>query len=241
MLRRLLNFFRARRLEADIRDEIEFHRAQSSGSFGNSTLIADHMRDASTIAWLENVWRDVRFAIRLLARSPVFTVTAILSLALGIGANTAIFSLADAVLLKQLPVQHPERLRMIEWSSEPRFDMPSSSYDGDCEMEHGRHVCGSFSYPLFQSIENLPQFAGVIGFADWELIVTADDRSESALGHLVSGNYFRVLGVKPLAGRILTASDDDVSKPLTAVISYRYWTRHFGHDHFIVGRVVLLN
>jgi hypothetical protein len=106
MLRRFLNIFRSRRLEAEIREEIEFHRTQSNGSFGNATLIADRMRDASTVAWLESCLQDLRYGLRQLLKSPVLLAVAVLSLSLGIGANTAIFTLINAIMLQLLPFRH---------------------------------------------------------------------------------------------------------------------------------------
>lgn len=92
MFRKLLNVFRPNRLDADLREELEFHRSQSSGSLGNITLVQDRMRDASTIVWLETALKDIRYGFRQLRRAPVLVATAVLSLGLGIGANTAIFS-----------------------------------------------------------------------------------------------------------------------------------------------------
>jgi len=110
MLRRFLNLFRPHRLEAEIRDEIEFHRTQSTGTFGNATLVADRMRDASTIAWLETCLQDIRCGCRQLLKSPVLLAVAVLSLALGIGSNTAIFTLVNTVMLQRLPVRDPASL-----------------------------------------------------------------------------------------------------------------------------------
>jgi hypothetical protein len=120
VFRRFLNLFRLNRLEAEIREELEFHRAQTSGSFGNVTRIQEQTRAASTVVWLETLGQDVRYGFRQLRRSPVLSAVAVLSLALGIGANTAIFSLVNAVLLRSLPVAHPEELSLIV--KKDRFD-----------------------------------------------------------------------------------------------------------------------
>jgi hypothetical protein len=110
VLNKILNFFRPKRLEAEIEEELEFHRSRTSGSFGNMTLIRDQARDASTILWLETLVQDVRYGIRQLRKAPVLVTVAVLSLALGIGANTAIFTLINAVMLQSLPVRDPGRL-----------------------------------------------------------------------------------------------------------------------------------
>ncbi|MDQ2841856.1 MAG: ABC transporter permease [Acidobacteriota bacterium] len=244
---RVKALFKRRQLDRDLEDELAFHLAmkqsgESNGrSFGNPMLVKESTREIWTFHALETCWQDVRFAVRLLRRSPVFACTAVLSLAIGIGANTAIFSLVDALLVKQLPVRHPEQLRVLTWSADPRADMPSDSYDGDCQKTRGRRVCGSFSYPAFKAMAAVPQFSSVIGFSDLNLTVTAGGLSELAFGHIVSGNYFTALGVKPLVGRTLLADDDRASQPLVAVISYRYWTRRFGQDPAVIGRGILIN
>jgi hypothetical protein len=110
VLNKILNFFRPKRLEAEIEEELEFHRSRTSGSFGNMTLIRDQVRDASTILWLETLVQDLRYGIRQLRTAPVLVAVAVLSLALGIGANTAIFTLINAVMLQSLPVRDPGRL-----------------------------------------------------------------------------------------------------------------------------------
>src|ERR1041384_6236266 len=110
MLRRLLNLFRPGRLEAEIREELEYHRSRSSGSFGNLTAFQEQTREASTIVWLETLVQDLRYGVRQLRRTPLVTMAAMLSLALGIGANTAIFTLLNAVILRSLPVPVPGRL-----------------------------------------------------------------------------------------------------------------------------------
>src|SRR5262245_51081859 len=103
MLRRLFNLLRSRRLDDDIREELEFHRSQTAGTFGNATAIQEQAREASTLVWLETIAQDVRYGFRQLRRTPIVSAAAILSLALGIGANTAIFSLLNALLLKSVP------------------------------------------------------------------------------------------------------------------------------------------
>jgi hypothetical protein len=102
MLNKLSNLFRSTRLEAEIQEELEFHRSLTSGSFGNKSLIQDRVRDASTLVWLETLLQDLRYGFRQFRRAPVLVAVAILSLALGIGANTAIFILINAVMLQSL-------------------------------------------------------------------------------------------------------------------------------------------
>jgi len=131
MLRRLLNLFRPNRLEAEIREELEYHRDRTSGAFGYYTAIQDQTREASTIVWLETLVQDVRYGLRQLARTPLVTVVAVLSLALGIGANTAIFTLIDNVMLQSLPVKEPGRLVLF-------YDgFATGTYSGDSLLPGG--------------------------------------------------------------------------------------------------------
>ena len=115
MLRRLMNSIQRKRLEAEIQEEVDFHRGQTPGSFGNVTAIREQMRDASTIVWLETLLQDLRYGLRILSRTPGISAIAILSLALGIGANAAIFSLVDRVILSILPVKQPEQLVLFDY------------------------------------------------------------------------------------------------------------------------------
>jgi MacB-like periplasmic core domain len=236
MLRRFLNLFRPNRLEDGIREEIEFHRAQSGGSFGNAGLIADRMRDASTVAWLESTIQDVRYGWRQLMKSPGLLAAAVLSLALGTGANTAIFTLIDRLMLQLLPVRDPASLVLF--------------YDGISTGVYGGDKVQNFifSYPYFRYLraQNTP-FEDLCAFRqgiDRVVLHAPGDllgRPEYASVHLVSGNYFRVLGVRAAAGRLLAASDDSPAAAPAAVISYRFWTSRFHLDPGILGSTVVLN
>src|SRR3954467_3446615 len=110
MLRRLVNLFQSKRLDAEIEEELAFHRLHSSGNLGNMTQIQEQMREASILVWLETLLRDVQYGVRQLRKAPVLVAVAILSLGLGIGANTAVFTLINAVMLQSLPIHNPEKL-----------------------------------------------------------------------------------------------------------------------------------
>lgn len=235
MLRRFLNFFSPSRLEAGIREEIEFHRAQSTGSFGNAALVADRMRDASTITWLETCMQDIHYGFRQLAKSPVLLAVAALSLALGIGANTAIFTLINTLLLQLLPVRDPASLVLFS--------------DGISEgVNSGDLIADAVSYPFYQhlrahdnSFRNLCAFRQ--GEDDVAMHVSGepDARAGYASVHLVSGNYFDVLGVHVSLGRLLRDSDDTPASAPVAVISYGLWNRRFHLDPGVLGKAVVLN
>ena len=168
--------------------------------------------------WIHGLTRDVAYAVRLLARTPGFTVAAVLTLALGIGANAAIFSLADATLLRPLKVANPSELYMLKFST---------------------------SYPDFQSytkLENL--FTGVIATSGTPLNVTADGRADLVNwqdGSFVSGNYFGVLGLPPAAGRVIGPADDVPNGPTVAVLGYRWWQSRFGGDLAVIGKSIRVN
>jgi predicted permease len=178
---------------------------------GGVAQAAEAVRDQGTIRWLSDFLRDSRHGIRLLGRSPLFTAAAIVSLALGIGANTAIFSLIDAMILRMMPVHEPERL-----------------------VQFGGRV---LSYPLFRQFgQELHCFTDMfaqssVGRRD----VIFDDEPEAVSVEFVSGNYYSVLGISAFAGRTLDAENDRHPTPV-ALISHAYWTRRFASDPAAIGR-----
>lgn len=182
--------------------------------------------------------QDVRYAVRVLAKSPAFTTIAILTLALGIGANTAIFSLVDAVMLKTLPVKDPQQLVLPAWDN--------NKWPGHWGQDGGDSRL-SFSYPMFEEFRDKNQsfssvFAWVpLGFMPQNVTVSTNGEPTLANGMMVTGNYFSGLGVKPLLGRAITDEDEPAEAARVAVISYAYWTREFARDPAIVGRNLSLN
>jgi len=237
MFRKLLNLFRPNRLDADLREELEFHRAQTSGSLGNVALVQDRMHDASTIVWLETTLQDVRYGFRQLRKAPVLVAAAVLSLALGIGANTAIFTLINAFLLQFLPVHDPASLVLF------RDGINTGVYSGD---EFQTDV---FSYPFYEYLTaHNDSFEDLCPFRQGNDRVILHVSSSNGAGpwerakvHLVSGNYFRVLGVSAAAGRVLAPSDDSPNAPRAAVLSYPFWRDRFASDPAIAGKTVVLN
>jgi predicted permease len=179
-----------------------------------------------------NLWQDLRFGLRMLVKSPGVTAIAILTLALGIGANTAIFSLTDQILLRVLPVSHPEELVVLR---SPGPFSGSTWADGDSSM--------SFSYPMYKDLrDHCPVFSGLLARFSVALSVSGQGRTERGQGELVSGNYFQVLGVRPFLGRVFSADDETAPGANTvAVLSYGYWTRHFGGDSGILNKQLNVN
>jgi predicted permease len=238
MFRRFLNLFRPNSLDAEIREELEFHQAQTRGRFGNPTLIQEQAREASTIVWLETLVQDVRYGWRQLLKARALTTIAVLSLALGIGANTAIFTLINAVMLQRLPVKDPGSLVLF--------------YDGiDTGVYSGTTFARSdlFSYADWENFRAHNEvFESLSAFRQGRdpLVMHRSGSAEAgpkerASGHLVSGNYFEVLGVPAAAGRLLIAQDDRLAATPVAVISHGYWRRRFHLDPSAVGKTVDLN
>ncbi len=170
---------------------------------------------------------DIRYAFRMLAKSPAFAGVVVLTLALGIGANAAIFSLLDQVLLQSLPVANPDQLVVL------------SAYD----PKDGPSIDGAFSYSMYQDLRDRnAAFSGVIARGGAQMNVTYGDQTERVLGELVSGNFFEVLGVRPWAGRLFTQDDDRTpgAHPV-AVLSYAFWERRFNKDPNIIDKTILVN
>src|SRR6266550_2474690 len=185
--------------------------------------------------------QDLRYGLRMMRKSPGVTAIAVLSLALGIGANTALFSIVDSLLLKMLPVKEPERLVLFR-SVAPR-EFSAGSYNGNSRTdEAGRRIMTSFPYQSYQRMrEQQSALSELFAFGDVRLNVTADGQADVASGQAVSGNYFAGLGVQPILGRTLTDEDDKAAASPAAVISYRYWQQRFGGNQQIVGKQINLN
>jgi len=191
---------------------------------------------------VERFLQDLRYATRVLRKAPAFTAVAVLSLALGIGANTAIFTLVDAVLLKNLPVRDPDHLRIVRWVRTPNSIVHSHSGYGLREARTGLDVSGSFSYPAYRLFaDSVTQFSDLMGYARSQFTVTAGGTSEYANGHFVSGNYFAGLGVQPLIGRPILPENDAPSGPRAVVLSYRYWQKRFAGDPAVIGNEIIIN
>ena len=207
--------------------------------FGNATVLNQTQRETRTFVSFGNVLQDVRYGLRMLRKSPGFTATAVLTLALGIGANAAIFTLANAVLMKTLPVADPKALVLL-------------GDHGDCCVGAGIGDDGDYSlFPTdayLQLKKNSPEFeelaAMQAGFSARPVIARRDGSQESArsvMGEFVSGNYFRTFGLQPAAGRLLSDPDDIEGAPVAAVMSYRTWRNNYAGDSAIVGSTFFVN
>ncbi|HMV50008.1 MAG TPA: ABC transporter permease [Blastocatellia bacterium] len=169
---------------------------------------------------MQTLWQDLRFGARMLVKRPGFTLIAVVTLALGIGANTAIFSVVNAFLLRPLPYREPERLVMIQ----PR---PAADYGA------------VFSYPVFQAVrEQSGSFEHLAAFANRRLTFDGGGEPEMAFGARVTREFFAVLGVTPWRARGFAPEDEAPDKPPLALLSYSFWQRRFGGDPNIVGQTI---
>lgn len=196
-------------------------------------------------AGFETLWQDVRFALRMLLKTPGFTAMIVVTLALGIGANTAIFTLVDAELLQSLPVSHAEQLTVFEWSAHA-FPITSGMYNsGDCwTTPSAGSTSGCYlSFPIFTAMINRDDlFANVTAFAGpANLDLAGNGQATIATGELVSGSYFETLGVRPAMGRVLVPSDDQKGASPVAVLDYAYWLSAFNANPSVVGKTIRLN
>ena len=181
---------------------------------------------------MQTLWQDLRYGARMLLKSPGFTVIAVLTLSLGIGANTAIFSLTDQILLRRLPVERPDELVVLR-SPGPKGGRVWS--DGD--------DAASFSYPMYKALRDRSDaFSGLLARFAIPLSVAGAGQTERAEGELVSGNYFEVLGVRPALGRVFNQEDDRApgAHPVV-VLSHAYWTRRFGADPSVLNKSLTVN
>src|SRR5499426_1171304 len=193
-------------------------------------------------AKMRTLLQDLRYGARMLLKQKGLTAIAVLSLALGIGANTALFSVVDAMLLKKLPVKEPDRLALFGARS-PR-DFSPGSYTGNSSGDPvtGERIMTSFPYQSFARFREQPGvLSDVFAFGGVGLNVNADGQADVASGQAVSGNYYAGLGVRAMIGRTITDEDDKASANPVAVLSYRYWQRRFSGDASIVGKQINLN
>lgn len=182
---------------------------------------------------MSSLLQDVRYAFRQLCKSPAFTVTVVVTLALGLGANAAVFTLFDRVLLRMLPVERPRELVRFEWTG--GFSGSASSFGGDMN--------NYFSYPMYKDLRDKSQaFSGVLAADRTKVGISWHNRAEQRDAEIVSGNYFQVLGLQPAAGRLFTQEDDTAKNANPVVVlSYDYWRTNFAASGDVVGQAVLIN
>ena len=271
--RKLRFFFRRGQFDRDLEEEMQNHLAMKAEAhlgrqegmsseeagnaarrdFGNTLLLREKSRDTWGFAWLEILLQDLRYGLRMLRKSPGLTLVAVLTLALGIGANTAIFSLIDAVMLRSLPVKNPSQLVLLRWSAHRFPKIHAYMFSNDCletdldELEEGSSAnpsgC-SFSEPMFREIETAHVFSAEAAFANLgsdSLDLSGNGTATGVKGELVSGDFFSAMGIEPALGRLLQPADDTLPATPVAVLSWNYWKSSFGGSRDIIGRVIRLN
>src|SRR6266446_1228468 len=240
-INRLRHLARGSRFQSDLDDEIRFHietraaeleqsgisgpdaLAQARREFGSIALAQEDSRAAWQFRWLQDLAVDLRHALRTFRRSPAFTLTAVISLALGIGATSAIFSALDAVLWKPLPVADPNSLvnfSVSRYNRSPTIDLPAA---------------------FVRQLRDSNVFAGLTITSNDGLSFSYDDRAERIMGEVVSPNFFSLLGVQPILGEGFTPEVRSGHWAPEAVLSYNFWRRRFGGDPTIIGRAIRLN
>lgn len=240
-VRKMAALFRRRDLDRQLDDELRFHiereternvgagippdeaRRRALLEFGGVEQVKEEVRDSERFTWLEWLLQDVRFALRMLRKNPGFTTVAIITLALGIGANTAIFNVVNAVLLNRLPFKDPDRLVVLQeaTSSNRGFGISAPNFE-----DYGRQQT---------------TFADLSMWAQQSVNLTGGERPERVTGSFVSANFFRLLGVEPARGRFFLPGEDRPEAQRVTIISYSTWQTRFGGDPNIIGRQLILN
>ena len=237
----VVGLFRKNDREAEMMEEIRQHldllterniaagmspdeaRNAARREFGGVEQIKEIAREERIWMWPEQLWKDFRFALRQLRKSPAFTLVAILTLALGIGANVAIFSVVNAVLLRPFAFAQPEKLIWI-WSQRPQT------------------MRGNFTLPEFCDYRDQNTLLdGLAAIASYNANLTDQSEAERVQGVRLSANIFQILGVQPLLGRVLDAADDRPGAPAVALISHGLWARRYGKQSSVIGTNVTLN
>ena len=243
LIARIAGVFAGRRADDELREELQAHlemeiaenvrrgmppddaRRQALLSSGGVTQAVEAVRDRRGLPWLESIVADLRFALRTLRHAPGFTIVVVITLALGIGANTAIFSVVRGVLLKPLPHRDGDRLVYLRHS----IDGPG-----------GESI--AFSVPEVRDLRNgAPSLGGIAEFSSWTVKLQEKTGAVRINVGLVTGNYFDVLGLSPVLGRLTDRRDDGPAAAPVAVLTHEYWTKHFGADPAIVGRTLDLD
>jgi len=265
--RKLTWYLQRGRREDTLREELEFHLAEDAEErhadgmgtdaamwaarrdLGNQTIIQEDARTLWTWHLLEDVVRDLRYAGRAMRRSFAVTVVAALTLALGIGANTAIYSFMDAVLLRRLPVPEPEALVVLKWHSQPFSFREANAFvlhsvDGQVYDEAGGKAARIFPWPAFERLQTVaaPFMSSFFAYhGAGRLNIVARGEADIVNGEYVSGAYFAGLRLLPAVGRPIVEDDDRVGADPVAVLSYRYARRHFGDPSAAVGQLIRIN
>ncbi len=250
---RIRKTFHGNRHSAEIQEELEFHLATEAAGgrtarearlhLGNLTRIEEETRAMGIVEWLDSAPQDARFGLRQLRKTPALALAAVLSLAIGIGANTAIFSLVDAALLKPLPVKDPDALRVVEWTSSG-FPEGVENINGEYGGVAGGVQGSSIGAGLYRRLaREQTSFESLAGFADSDSVGVATAAAPAAQVALqyVSSNFFQTLGVPLILGRGFRDEEDRVGAGPVAVVSHRFWVARLGGESDVLDRVIRVN
>jgi predicted permease len=265
MLSRLSTWWRAvtrgAEVNAQVDEELRFHiesyaedlmrlgfsreeaTRRARAELGSLAAARENARQAWGTRWVDELHGDLRYSMRMLAKSPGFAAIAIGSLALGIGANTVIFTAAQHMLLDRLAVPHPEQLRLFTYS-EPQDGVVHEMWGYFDDAPGGGQVSTSFSFPVYEQMRRRNSFlAEIFAFKNFgRMTATIDGEAEPVNAEMVSGNYYAALEVKPQLGRGIQDSDDGaVGSGPVVTISDRFWTRRYGRSSSVLGRTILIN
>src|SRR6185369_3044890 len=260
---RLRGLFRKQQLDDELADEIQSHiemqieehvrqgmspeeaRYFALRKFGGVDQVKETYRERRSLPFAETFLRDLRYGLRMLRRSPGMAAVAILSLALGIGANTALFSVVDAVLLRTLPVQDPERLVLFEWQAGRAFRLSGMSGTSNVDVPPGQRGLSLFRNDVFERMRPTTTespLSDLFAFGPIPAITAKiGDQPEIINGQAVSGGYYTALRLQPSFGRMITVDDDRRGAPPVVMLSYQFWQERFGADPAVIGQQLKLN
>jgi predicted permease len=257
---RLRALVRRGRAEGELDEELRFHmemearkqraagvtdeeaKRSAHALFGGVEQVREECRDVRGLSFLENLARDIRYGARLLRKTPVFTAIAVLSLAIGIGANTAVFSLVNTVMLRMLPVRSPEQLVVAKWGAHKSLDISANWATGG-DDGHGGWTENVFSWAAFSEMRRRNgALRDAIGFSPLGPVsVMANGQALPTGAMVISGNYFQALGVRTAIGRPILDDDDKADGFPSAVIAYRFWERAFAREPSAIGKTLYVN
>ncbi|HZL55927.1 MAG TPA: ADOP family duplicated permease, partial [Bryobacteraceae bacterium] len=248
LLRKLRHLLYRARFERELEEEMRHHLAlmaneRGCAQFGNIALLKENSRAMWTWTFWEQFAQDLRYGIRSMSANKLFTAMAVLSLALGIGANTAIYSFMDAIFVRSLPVRHPEQLLVLGWHSAGRPGVVHGVNGSMFRDGKSGSMSPNFPYAAYRLLrEQKNVLSTLFAYATANrLNVVARNQAEVARGLYVSGNFYAGLGVTPAAGRLIGEDDDRPGASPVAVLTYRYWQSRFASDPAAVGRTISIN
>ena len=265
-LSKLRGLFQKQKLEDEFAAEIALHlemqiedlqrqgmsreeaRYLALRKFGGVDQVKEVYRERRTLQWIETLLQDLRYASRMLRRSPGMTTVAVLSLALGIGANTALFSVVDAVLIKTLPVEEPEQLVLFEWQAGRPFRLTGASGTSNVDVPKGQRGLSLFPRGIFEQMRQAQAVATQSPLSDLfafgpipEVTAKIGDQPEIINAQAVSGNYYAGLRLQPRLGRVIAVDDDRQGAAPVVVLSHRFWQERFGGNPGVIGQQLKLN